>query len=98
MATTEPLTEREQQALEQMREAPGAGIDAEGPRGEDRAGRAAALGAQEALGAQGGLRATAEAQDQEAPRGGRICADARGACGRLAPVQIASAVDCRGLS
>src|SRR3981189_1972458 len=37
-------------------QSPGAWIDAEGSRGEDRGGRAAALRAQEALGAQGCLR------------------------------------------
>lgn len=57
MTMTKPFTEREQQALGQMREAqPGAGINAEGLRGEDRAGRTAALRTQNTLGAQGCLR------------------------------------------
>jgi hypothetical protein len=68
MTTTEPLTEQEQQALEQMREA-------------HWAGRTAALRTQKTLGAQGCFRSTPAPQGEEVPQGRRICSCACGACG-----------------
>jgi hypothetical protein len=77
MATTEPLTEQEQQALEQMRQAQ--------EQGSTLKELAARLGLevrhQEAPGAQRSVRPTPETQNQEAPQDRRIRASASGAHG-----------------
>ena len=76
MATTEPLTEQEQQALEQMRQAQ--------EQGSTLKELAARLG-QDVRHLYGSLRPTPETQNQEAPQDRRIRAGASGACGVDAP-------------